>query len=116
MSTEILVKEIIYGSFEVDDEVTSQNFGEMYDTIIETFGEGGSSSFDSETEFALNLEDFNTLPDITLLNESNIHDQEIRIEQNGRATKILRLHKDSDNNIELHILDRKGNLIQVITL
>lgn len=56
MSTEILVKEIIYSSFKVEDDVTPQNFDEKYDTIIETFGEGDSSSFDYETEFALNNE------------------------------------------------------------
>lgn len=116
MSTEILVKEIIYSSFEVEDTITPQNFDEKYDTIIETFGEGDSSSFDSETEFALNMDDFNTLPEITLLNESNICDQEIRIEQNSRVSKILRLHKDHEGHIELHILDRKGNLTQVVTL
>ena len=116
MSTEILVKEIIYSSFEVEDTITPQTFDEKYDTIIETFGEGDSSSFDSETEFALNMDDFNTLPEITLLNESNICDQEIRIEQNSRVSKILRLHKDNEGHIELHILDRKGNLTQVVTL
>lgn len=116
MSTEILVKEIIYSSFKVEDDVTPQNFDEKYDTIIETFGEGDSSSFDSETEFALNLEDFNNLSDITLLNKNNINDQEIRIEKNNRVSTILRLHKDNEGHIELHILDRKGNLTQVVTL
>ena len=116
MSTEILVKEIIYSSFEVEDEVTSQNFDDKYDDIIEKFGEGDTHAFDSETEFALNLEDFNTLSDITLLSENNINDQEIRIEKNNRVSKVLRLHKDNEGHIELHILDRKGNLTKVITL
>lgn len=116
MSTEILVKEIIYSSFKVEDTITPQNFDDKYDDIIEKFGEGDTCAFDSETEFALNMNDFNTLPDITLLNESNIRDQEIRIEQNSRVSKILRLHKDNEGHIELHILDRKGNLTQVITI
>lgn len=116
MTTEIIAKETLYSSFIVDEKITGQNFDKKYDTIVEKFGEGDSHCFDSETEFALNMVDFCNLPDITYLNPKQIHNQEIRFTKKNQILKSIRFHKDSFGNIQLQILDKKGNILQVITI
>ena len=116
MPTEILVKETTYSHFRIEEKITPKNFKENYDLIGQEFGTTDTIPFDFDVEFALNIEDFNHLPNTSTLNKQEINDQEIKIKENGKTSTIIKFHKADFDRTELHICDKNGNLMRVVVL
>lgn len=116
MPTEILVKETTYTRFRVEKDITPKNFEENYELIGQEFDTTDTIPFDFDVEFALNIEDFDRLPNTSTLNTKDINDQEIQLKENGKTSTIVKFHKADFDHTELHICDKNGNLMRVVVL
>lgn len=112
MSTQIFVKETTYGSFTVEKDIDPSNYEEHFDYILEEYQNQDQSPFDTSTELALKLSNLESLPSSINIDKNDIDDYNlinITDGENG-IFKSIRLYKNKYDVIELHILDKKGNV------
>lgn len=117
MSTEIFVKETTYGSFTVEKDINPSNYEENFEYILKHYQNQDQSPFETRTQFSLNLSELEQLLSNINIDKNSIENNDITINygKNG-VLKSIRLHKNEYNIVELHILDRKGNVEKIITL
>lgn len=117
MSTEIFVKETKYRSFTIEKDVNPSNYEEHFDYILEHYQNQDQSPFETRTEFSLNLKKLDKLPSTIHLDKNSIENNNITItdDENG-ILKSIRLYKNEQNQIELYIIDKKGQVEKIITL
>jgi len=117
MSTEIFVKETTYGSFTVEKDVNPSNYEKNFDYILEHYQNQDQSPFETRTQFSLNLSELDQLPSNINIDKNSIKNNDITINYGENGTlKSIRLHKNKYNIVELHILDKKGNVEKIISL
>ena len=117
MSTEIFVKETTYGSFTVKKDINQENYEENFDYILDVYQNQDQTPFETRTQFSLSLNELDQLPSNIHLNKNSIENNDITINDGKNGTiKYIRLHKNEYNIIELHIIDKKGNVEKIITL
>lgn len=117
MSTEIFVKETTYSSFKIEKDINPSNYEENFDYILEHYQNQDQSPFETRTEFSLNPKELDQSPSNIHLDKNLIENNNITItdSENG-ILKSIRLHKNEQNKIELHIRDKKGQVEKIITL
>lgn len=117
MFTEIFVKETKYGSLIIKKDINETNYEDNFDYILEQYQEQGSDSFESITNFALSMQKLNVVPQNIDIDKESINDNEIIItDVEDGILKSIRLHKNEQNQIELHIRDKEGQVEKIITL
>ena len=117
MFTEIFVKETKYGSLIVKKDINKTNYEDNFDYILEQYQEQGSDSFESITNFALSMQKLDVVPQKIDIDKESINDNEIIItDVEDGILKSIRLQKNEQNQIELHIRDKKGQVEKIITL
>lgn len=118
MSTQIFAKETNYYNFKVEKNIDHSNYEKHFDYILEQYQNQDQNPFDTSTELALKLSNLESLPSRINIDKNDIDDYNlinITDGENG-ILKSIRLHKNEYNIIELHILDRKGNVEKIINL
>lgn len=117
MSTQIFVKETTYGSFTVEKDINQENYEENFDYIIDVYQNQDQTPFETRTQFSLNLNELDQLQSNIHLDKNSIKNNSVTITDGENGTlKSIRLHKNEYNIVELHILDKKGNVEKIITL
>lgn len=117
MSTEIFVKETTYSSFKIEKDINPSNYKENFDYILENYQNQDQIPFETRTQFSLNQKELDQLPSNINIDKNSIKNNNITItnDKNG-ILKSIRLYKNEQNQIELYILDKKGNVEKIITL
>ena len=117
MSTEIFVKETTYSSFKIEKDINPSNYEKNFDYILEHYQNQDQSPFETRTQFSLNQKELDQLPSNINIDKNSIKNNNITItnDENG-ILKSIRLYKNEQNQIELYILDKKGNVEKIITL
>ena len=117
MSTEIFVKETTYSSFKIDKDINPSNYEENFDYILEHYQNQDQRPFETRTQFSLNQKELDQLSSNINIDKNSIKNNNITItnDENG-ILKSIRLYKNEQNQIELYILDKKGNVEKIITL
>ena len=111
MSTQIFVKETTYGSFTVEKDINQENYEENFDYIIDVYQNQDQTPFETRTQFSLNLNELDQLQSNIHLDKNSIKNNSVTITDGENGTlKSIRLHKNEYNIVELHILDKKGNV------
>lgn len=117
MSTEIFVKETTYSSFKIEKDVNPSNYEENFDYILEHYQNQDQSPFETKTEFSLNLKELDQSPSNIDIDKNSIKNNNITITdgENG-ILKSIRSYKNKQNQIELYIINKKGQVEKIITL